>query len=605
VPAAGWVRVPLDSSALQHLAPGAADLHVFAPGGEELPVAVAPAAPRRERRAVEALKVEREKEGWALLLDVGARPIPHERLVFEFSRPGAAPAVRLESSPDGTVWKPLAEGDLFRIGEDEALRRTALSYPATEDRYLRLHWPEAAGFPRVSAVEVETVVGPSLAITLGNAECDTSPGTAICLLTLPAAGQILRRLTLEIEGEGPTGYRLDEARGARWYNLVEGVWQREGGRTRHLLPGRAEPIAGTVLRLELAGLTEAPPRLASYGADLAVQTVLFEAGGPGRYTLAYGGAGRSRRAEPPSAVEAAWLEAGPEREGEIPPLPAGATAPGAPLQDRRRFAASWRVIAPSAQPGDLVRLELPDIVYAAARSDLGDLRLLVGERQIPFSHWSPPEPALAVAEPALQPEPIERGGRESEAEIHLPEPGLPLSELHLTHAAAALRRVVGVRYLEPVRPGTEKRERPAVARRTWACDPEPPLPCRERLPLPGAAPGLLSVRFHDADNPPLGGLAATVWRRRDVLLFAWPADAEGEASVRLLAGSEDLLAPSYDLAALGDTLLGHPWHPAELDLEGTASPEGTPWWSRWVMPATLAIAGLFLVLLLRRILSEH
>ena len=37
VPAAGWVRVPLDMAALRHMAPGGADLHVFAPGGESIP----------------------------------------------------------------------------------------------------------------------------------------------------------------------------------------------------------------------------------------------------------------------------------------------------------------------------------------------------------------------------------------------------------------------------------------------------------------------------------------------------------------------------------------------------------------------------------------
>jgi hypothetical protein len=32
----------------------------------------------------------------------------------------------------------------------------------------------------------------------------------------------------------------------------------------------------------------------------------------------------------------------------------------------------------------------------------------------------------------------------------------------------------------------------------------------------------VAVRFDDGDNPPLSGLGATLWRRRDVLLFVWP-----------------------------------------------------------------------------------
>jgi hypothetical protein len=64
-----------------------------------------------------------------------------------------------------------------------------------------------------------------------------------------------------------------------------------------------------------------------------------------------------------------------------------------------------------------------------------------------------------------------------------------------------------------------------------------------------------------------------------------------------------LKAPSYDLAALGETLLTYPWQPAELSLEGNAG-ENEPRWGRWVMPVTLMIAGICLIVLLGRILSE-
>jgi len=85
-----------------------------------------------------------------------------------------------------------------------------------------------------------------------------------------------------------------------------------------------------------------------------------------------------------------------------------------------------------------------------------------------------------------------------------------------------------------------------------------------------------------------------------VLLFVWP---DTEEPVRLLAGPETLQSPSYDLAALGESLLSRPWQPAELSLDGEA-PQTEPRWNRWVMPLTLAIAGACLVLLLRRILAE-
>jgi hypothetical protein len=92
-----------------------------------------------------------------------------------------------------------------------------------------------------------------------------------------------------------------------------------------------------------------------------------------------------------------------------------------------------------------------------------------------------------------------------------------------------------------------------------------------------------------------------VWRRRDVLLFVWPKAEKGD-EVRLLAGSAALEAPRYDLAALGPALLGHAWEPAEIR-SADESPE-PPWWNRWVMPLAVTAATVWLLILLRRILSE-
>lgn len=166
-----------------------------------------------------------------------------------------------------------------------------------------------------------------------------------------------------------------------------------------------------------------------------------------------------------------------------------------------------------------------------------------------------------------------------------------------------LRRATALRYLEPATtPAREvrRRERPVIIHDTWECRPQPPLPCRGLLPLPGRAPSVVEVSFHDGDNAPLAGLGADLWRRRDVLLFVWP---ESDEPVRLVAGPETLEAPSYDFQALGDALLSYPWQPAELS-QGRAPARSHPWWSHWVRPTILLAAIFCLVLLLRRILEE-
>ncbi|HEV2855637.1 MAG TPA: hypothetical protein VHC97_22810 [Thermoanaerobaculia bacterium] len=610
VPAPGWVRVPLDLAAIQHLAPGASDLRVFSPAGAEIPLRIEPAAPRVERRPVTLSRPERVDDGWNLAVDLGADPPPHERLFLQPLRPPLAPPDRIESSLDGSAWQPLAAGEPPAPEASEGAGDSewvAISYSASGDRYLRFHWPRQAQPPRIAAAEVEAVTGPALSVTTGNPECDTSqPGTAFCTLALPAAGQIVRRLTVEVQGGGRIGYRLAAPRDSRWQDLAEGVWQRGEGPARHLIAGGPAPVADSLLRLELHGSPQSPPRIANWGVELTVQTILFRAEEPGRYVLAYGGpATGTRRAEPPDGVETAWLEAGAEAEHSPAPLPAAVTAPAVRLGSRR-LAASWRVVAPSAKPGFLVRLELPDAVYRAARADLGNLRLVSGERQIPFYRWSPAAPALVARLWDLDPAGTGRRSRESEVEIRLPEAGLALTELDLTASARPLRRAVGVRYQEPAgaprRENGKRRDRPAAVRQVWKCQPQPPLPCLGRLALPGHAPQVLAVRFQDGDNPPLTDLDVALWRRRDVLLFVWP-EAEETAPVRLLVGPENLRTPSYDLTALGDSLLSYPWQPAELSLEGGAAPS-EPRWARWVMPTTLVIAGICLIVLLGRILSE-
>ena len=602
VPAAGWVRVPLDLAAIQHLAPGGADLHVVSPAGGEVPVRIETAAPRTERRPVKSSTVERDDSGWSLLLDLGTDAIPHERLFLQTVRPRLAAPDHVESSPDGSNWQPLAPGEPFRAqaGEDW----TSISYPVTGDRWLRLHWTREAGAPKIEAAEVESVTGPTLSIATHNADCDPGPpGAVFCTLPLPAAGQVVRRLVVEVEGKGNVGYRLDAPREGRWRSLAEGVWQRDGRRTRHVLTGGTEALPGDLLHLELYAAAGVAPRLASYGIELTVQTAAFNAEEAGRYTLAYGGSPRQVGTSPAVAPGegTGWLEAGAESEHPLPALPATTAAPSVRLGSGG-LKASWRVTAPAARPGSLVRLELPEAVYAFARADLGNLRLVAGDRQIPFFLWSPATPDLALWESGVRPTEDVRA-KESTLEIRLARPGLPLTEIDVMAAARPLRRNVTVRYMEPVAHLAQRggeAPKAAILRETWECMPQPPLPCRLRLPLPGRAPSVLALGFHDGDNPPLADLDTAVWRRRHVLLFVWPA----AASVRLLAGPDSLKPPSYDLQAVGDALLGRPWLPAEIGSGAGAAAGVQPWWSRWLRPLMLGVAALCLILLLRRILME-
>jgi hypothetical protein len=607
VPAAGWVRVPLDLAALRHIGLYSS-VRVTAPSGEEVPHSTAPLIADSERRPVKVLEVRKAEHGWTLRLDAGPEPLLHERLLLDFARLATAPDVSLDASQDGESWEPLVAGDLFRLGEGQGLARTYLLYPATSARYLRLAWPAEAGFPELRGVQVEsTTPGRSLTVTSPNDPCRSgaSATTLACRLPLPAAGQTVRRLTVELAGGADVGYRLYQPRDRTWQALAGGVW-RGARAARHVVPLPSEPLSGDSLRLELfAAAGDPPPRLLRHSFDLAIDTVLFYAEAPGRYTLSYGGvppaapeAGRQEARSAAAGVDAAWVSPGPEEETRQPALPAAA-APGAVLSTRR-FRVSWPVTAGAAAAGDLVRLALPDAVYSQARPDLGDLRLATGNRQIPYVRWTPPEPVPVLERTDLRPE-AEKGRRYSRVEVSLPAAALPVTELQLTAPPAPLRRPIGVRYPDPGPASLAPREERLVAKATWECLPEPPLPCRLALPLAGPASHRIAVRFADGDNAPLATVDMSVWRRGDVLLFAWP----GVGKVQLLAGAPALSAPVYDLEALAEVLPTRPWQRAQIDLTGDLREGAPPWWSGWVLPITLGVAGLFLLLLLRRILGEH
>jgi len=315
VPAAGWVRVPLDADTLRHMAPEGADLQLFSPAGDQIAFRLAASLPESGRRPVQVQGIKKGEDGWTLLLDAGAGPVPHERLILDLGAKAQDTPLRLEGSPDGSAWQLLVEGIPGRIEGKQA--RLALSYPSTPDRYLRLTGQGAPPASPAGIAEVETVTGPTLALATRGASCDrtSSSGPRVaCALDLPAS-QIVRRLTVELKGIGPVGYRLYEPREARWHLLAEGVWETAGETSRHVLTGHQEPVAGSSLRLELQGPEETVPVLTGYGVDLAVPMVLFQAAQPGRYVLAYGSAigeavPRKGSANP---ARATWVEPGPEQ----------------------------------------------------------------------------------------------------------------------------------------------------------------------------------------------------------------------------------------------------------------------------------------------------
>ncbi len=570
-PSAGWYRIDLDPSTRGRMTPDARDLRILDASGREVPYLLLRPPKSAAPVPASALSVREADEGWELVFDLGPSPPRHQAFRFEFANPVSVTECRLESGKDGASWKPLASGDLFRIGEGAGLSRTSLSYTPTPDRYLRLLWPRRGDYPNVRRAEVvpappEPVTVLELALPF-RPQSDL-PGSRVYTLALPGSGAGLRRLRLTAEGAGAMAYRLSSPHQGLWETLAEGTLTRDPAGAWPEVTVEEGAAETPALRLEVASGTLPAPQLAGVWGGFEVESALFRAEAPGAFRIAYGSLGMAPPDYPPFTPPVPresipTLALGPEREAAPAGLPAARAGLGSAMP-AAAFAAAWPVER-GPRPGDLVRLELPVALYGVARGDLGDLRLESGGRQVPYLLHVPAEPAIAGEWRGLAPAP---GRTRGESEILLPEtaPGLPLTALELRVAASAFHRPVAVRMSgQENRPGIEAPARVAYG-----------------------------------DNPPLPAVDAVLWRRRHALYFMDPEDP-----VRLLAGSPGLSPPRYDLASLQSQILSLPCSevalgPAESDRPRTGS-RGV-----WLaLIGALILCGAVLLLILARAVKRE
>jgi hypothetical protein len=514
----------------------------------------------------------------------------------------------------------VAEPGWVRVPLDpEILRRAA---PA--GGHLRLFGPDGEEMPFLR-VPSEDGAGPDrpLGVTVSEPECRVEEGSTVgpgtvCSLPLGFAGRLLRRLQLTVAATEPVGFRLLVPEDGRWEPAAEGIWSAPLPETPHeveldlSLPDPAEP-----LRLELYG--GARPELVRVSAEMGLEDLLFEARRDGRHTLAYGPvvfrSSRSDALRPPPGAEPVRVPPGPEEAGEVAGRGTALPETAGPAPSVR-FERRWRVTTDAPDPGSLQRLTLEPAVYAAARVDLADLRLLTGDLQVPFVRWRPEAPVVAATLRGVRP-PVEPGDSGDAArdrvEIDPGAPELPFSALVVHSGAERIRTRVRVLGIGAPAPGEEPRVVPLGPWREWTCDRRAPLSCRLVVGLNGdptgprlaealGGPGgrlLLEVRGAGSETGP-APFDVDLLRRRDLLLFPWPSGGE---PVRLVAGAEDLGPADYDLRDRSDEILARPW--LRAGLVSGEEPAGDGGVGRWTVAVTLAVAFGALLILLHGLLAER
>ncbi len=617
VPRPGWVRVALDADVLRKAEGAGGSPRLFGPEGEDVPFRRVPAEAAGARvPAVRAGVGPGPRGGWQVLVTLGDQPAHHDRLVLGLAAPPPAGTLRLDGSSDGETWRLLVVGSLVPAagaGPADGAVVAGLPYPASDVRLLRLSgWPAGGGPPEIRGAAVESVPARSFHLALPRPDCRSSdpPSAAsartVCRLPVGGSGRYLRRLDFVVGGEGPIGYRLFEAEEGRWEPVGEGVWGPVAGEAPRCLPLELA-ISGPAesLRLELYSTAGEAPALEDYGADFTGEALLFRARRAGTHTLAYGSGvvqvspGAAPR--PPPDAEVMRLEAGAAEasaaSGAPPSLPdSGVAAPAI------HFAGTWPVTADEKpEPGELYRLVLPPPVYGVARPDLGDLRLIAADVQVPYARWRPAEPVPAAQLRTAAPVPAETAGH-SRLDLVLPIPGLPLSSLVLSAPAGRFGRRVRALYQNGAEGAASAAPQAASPWLEWQCTARAPLPCRITLALEGGPATRVIVEIDDRGAPPLGQVDLEVWRRRDLLLFPWPS---GERALALGAGAEDLEAPDEDLASRLDELLARPWRDAQVVLDPTEGADGSGRLGSWAVAMALVLAAALLLFLLHRVLREQ
>ena len=587
----GAVRFALAADEIARLG-DAGGIDVVAPSGERFGAERILARDEAPCRDVEIAGLERVAGGYRVRLRVPADAGRHASLVFDLDRTTLAAGCRLEASSDGRRWEPLAEGDLYRLGEPSSLARTRLDYPPTGRRELRLSWPAAAGYPRIRGARVCAPVetAPLLLLSVAPRRLDAPHERSRFALAVPSSAVRFAGLVLELPAvpAAPSAWRLSLPQGGRWYELASGRWPERLARYRIDLGDVA--FAVPEVRLEIFGPAVETP---TAHWDLSRQVARFEAAEAGTFRIELPAPARTQRL---ARGEPAPASAGPPRleSGRWP-----APQQGAPLAVAD-FERAWRVTTKGIPVGAPASLPLPDEVLESTRVDRGDLRLVAAGRQVPARLETAAEPELSEIREGLDPAPS--GGGHSALELELGGVhGAPVAPSTLTLSAGPAGRPFR-RGLSLVgwtrRRGADREQR--ILGVTWSCAAEPPLPCEVDLELPGPALERLRVEFQDGDSSPLSGLTVERRVRRRQLLFLAPA---GE--LELVAGSPSTPPAAFDLAAL-DAALGLA-SPARAELGAAVARRGapSPGLARGLLFAAVAAVALALLLILRRLLPAR
>lgn len=585
IKAPGVVRLDLPPATIDASQPSFADLRLLSPDGVETPwlfdkpAAAAGDVPAEDFKAV--------LDGRATVLTASHRAEAVVAVTLESPARGFLKAARIEGSSDATTWHPLVAGEVvFRQPDGPERLRVPLG-PATwrhlrviidDDRsqpvaFTGLRITPASAVPEVVDHPVrllrrEEVAGESrLLLGLGaknlhlaELKLDVPDGVFSRRCRVAAALTGKDGVAVETTVAEGTIYRVSDDSGAVASNLA--------------IPVQARIPSGTVV-LTIRNGDSPPLEVRGLGATRCHDRLLFFAKQTGTWKLLTG----NRHAEPPVydlaplqtelartpgvQLSPGQLTAKPDHQP--PPALPEVTPAGSDI-DLTGWACRRAVQAPLPA---VIKVELDAVTLAhMARGDLGDLRLIQNNRQIPW--LTEPSPPLRDVLPQVADDPDPKRPSLSRWRITLPVKGLPAACLTATSPDRLFSR--GFRALVS---GKDELGNPwtrVVGSATWTKSPngnQAPQPLT--IAIGGARlPEVLVLEADNGDNPPIR-LENVVIRHEAPSLVAKVTD---EAPLFLYYGNPRVHPPVYDLGLVRAELLSADKQAATLGAEETLQAAG-------------------------------